>query len=392
MHPAVFLALLSACGSNPDAPGRPSHRPVLAVLATPGERTAAEARRAVQGARLALGKGWEVSLLDKGEADSALLFSSSPPEALVVLGPGRDTLELGERVLRETRIPVVLAGAGEAEGMPRVVPSTDTHLKCATRILAGHKVDVVSDATPEARELAEALKSRLGGALHASTVLDPSALANEARRVGRMNGTILVYIGATGTGGDLLRLLRKDDPAMPFLGMGLYDLGFLDAAGAAAEGAHVTSLDLPLISEEISASYKASFQEPPSSAAANTHAAATLLRAAVQAARRSGDDPRAHLLGLEITATSGLLRLLPDGTPDPAWCTEFSVADHAFHAYGLLRVTNGEVEIVEGQRKLDDEQRTRHWGEFLSSPDGVLPDPNRMPRQILTVPDRPIEP
>lgn len=402
----------AACQGSGKWTGGHARKPVVAVVGPTSTSFAAEVTRASQGVQLALGDGYAVVTADSRDpAAFTRLTGPQAPDSVVAIAPQPEDVALLTRLQQETSLPVVVALGGQTEGIPRVIPGPALHGRCAARILEKEEPDLLSDGSGDAILLVEAVKAKLhpvrattfsptdlGGAasLAASLATTPAGSAGGSRP----QGTVLAVASQPAVGGDLLHLLRRTGSKRPFLGLGMYDLAFLEAAASAAEGAHVTSVDRPLLAAGGLATWAERFGEPPSRAAINAYDAGLLVREAHRHARRTAGDARvtpatvrAALTQVEAAdAVGGPLRIGADGEPTTGWCTEFEVTGGTFQPFGLARIQDGQVVVVEGPRVEDPTRRTRPTATFLAPPAGLLPDPLVMPRQVLQAPDAPATP
>jgi ABC-type branched-subunit amino acid transport system substrate-binding protein len=190
--------------------------------------------------------------------------------------------------------------------------------------------------------------------------VDPRQIGREAQRVKGTWAKTIVYMGDPATGGNLLRTLRNVNSKIEFFGVGLYDISFLDAAGPeASQNAVVTAGDRPCLDPAIRDGFQQRFGAPPIAAALDAYDAARLLRTAYETAEIEGDQnrvegTRARIKSVEAAGIAGSIKIGPDNSPDPDWCTAFIVKQNRFHYRGVARANDAHtlIEIVHESGKV----------------------------------------
>jgi ABC-type branched-subunit amino acid transport system substrate-binding protein len=233
-----------------------------------------------------------------------------------------------------------------------VLAGADRHVRCASAFVGKGRTLIVHDGTAESTHVSNAAERALGSRSQGIRVVDPRLMANEASRVRAAGPDWIVYTGAPGNGGNLLRALRQLGGDARFLGVGLYDPRFVTAAGEAGQGALVTSQDRPALDEQIVNRWRSEHRSEPPAVALNAYDAARLLveawataevpdRAQLRAAIK------ARLRMVEVRGAAGPMKLDADGVAEPAWCTAFQVEGGALALHGVARVVDGRVETVD---------------------------------------------
>jgi len=305
----MFWFVLLACAAPPAGVAPP--RPTLAVAVPLSGPDAALGAAAFDGVALAAGPDVDVLAVDDVLPGAVAHLAALPQVFGVVAHVVRGTAEAEAPAWRATDLPVVVAAPGVFEGLPRVVPPLAASARCVARFVEA-PVWVRTDGSPE----------------------------------GMAAGRAIAWTGDAAAGGNFLRVLRKTGADVPFLGVGLYDTRFLTAAGAAAEGAQVTSEGRPAGDRAFVDAYIARRGAPPVGPAVDAYEAATLLLAAWRAAggtpTPAGTPPapgqpsrasvRAALPTITATGANGPMSLDADLVVTPLVCALFTVSG------GALRV------------------------------------------------------
>lgn len=331
----MFWIGLLACVLGP--PAAPPSRPTLGVAVPLSGPDAALGAAALDGVALALGTELQVLAVDDTVPGAVARLAASPDVFGVVAHVVRGTAEKTTDDWLGTDLPVVTAAAGSYVGIARVVPPIEQAARCAAMFLDAH-FWVRTDGSPGGMIAGQTLMDEVPRlALNMDTV-DPAHAASQAAKMAN-GGSLIAWAGAPGAGGNYLRALRATGWVASFLGVGLYDQRFLDAAGASAEGARVTSMGRPARSRAFVDAFVAKHRVPPSGPAVDAYEAATLLVAAWRAA---GSTPtvagsaaerakvRASLATVVADGANGPMYLGSDGVLQPVVCATFVVKNGAF--------------------------------------------------------------
>jgi len=335
----MFWFVLLACAAPLAGVAPP--RPTLAVAVPLSGPDAALGAAAFDGVALAAGPDVDVLAVDDVLPGAVAHLAALPQVFGVVAHVVRGTAEAEAPAWRATDLPVVVAAPGVFEGLPRVVPRSPRApgaSPASSRRPCGSAPTAPPRAWPPGRP-SSAPRAR------AMDTVDAGQLSHQASKDGAA-GRAIAWTGDAAAGGNLLRVLRKTGADVPFLGVGLYDTRFLTAAGAAAEGAQVTSEGRPAGDRAFVDAYIARRGAPPVGPAVDAYEAATLLLAAWRAAggtpTPAGTPPapgqpsrasvRAALPTITATGANGPMSLDANLVVTPVVCALFTVSG------GALRV------------------------------------------------------
>lgn len=348
--------VLGCSGSVPTERVSVVEQPAVAVVVPLSGQHAGIGQGAVQGVTLAVDDAFRVVSIDEASGDPVGAVKAISPLVGVVAHITNITASRYAPKWEESRLPVVLATNQIGSKLPAILPDTVAQARCASAFLPQRQaLFLANDGSPAgingSQQLMRLLPRRY---VVDSQSVDPRQIGREAQRVKGKGAKMIVYTGDAATGGNLLRTLRSVDSKIAFFGVGLYDAAFLTAAGAeASHGAIVTSANRPGLDPAIRQAYEARFGSAPSAAALDAYDAARLLRAAYEATVAEGDQDKSsgtlvRLTKVETTGVAGIIKIGPDGTPDPDWCTGFAVKQGTFNYRGVARADDAGtvIEIV----------------------------------------------
>ncbi len=331
----MFWIGLLACVVAPPvvAPARPT----LGVAVPLTGPDAALGVAALDGVALAAGADVDVLAVDDTVPGAVERLAQSPDVFGVVAHVTRGTAERTAPAWLLTDLPVVTAAPGAYAGLARVVPPIEQSARCAGMFLDTN-FWVRTDGSPSGMAAGKTLLDAVPEYAIGMDTVDPAHVASQAAKMAGRRATV-TWTGDAGAGGNYLRALRTTGSAAPFLGVGLYDHRFLAAAGAAAEGARVTSLGRPARDRAFVDAFMAKRGIPPTGPAVDGYEAATLLVAAWRAAGKVQVDAGAAAertkvrvaLGTVVAdGANGPMYLGSDGVLLPVVCATFVVKDGAF--------------------------------------------------------------
>jgi ABC-type branched-subunit amino acid transport system substrate-binding protein len=323
---------LFGCAGAPPPPA--PHLPTIGVAVPLSGPNAAAGAAAVAGVELAAGAGFVVQPVDDALPDAAARLAAEPDVVAVVAHVTRAPAESQADAWRATDLPVIVAAPGAFTGLPRVVPPVAESAKCAAAFL---DVDfwARTDGTQVGMAAAKTLLDTAPGFALGMDTVNPTQTATAAGKLVGRQARAVVWTGDAAAGGNFLRALRQVGFDQPFIGVGLYETRFLDAAGADAEGARVTSEGRPARSQAFLDAWQAKTGTGPSAPAVDAYEAGALLVAAWRAAA-SGTTPvtrealRAALSTVVAEGASGPMHLGPDGVLQPVLCAVFTVRGGTF--------------------------------------------------------------
>jgi hypothetical protein len=352
----LLTFFLGCAGSEPVERVSVAERPAVAVVVPLTGQHAGIGQGAVQGVMLAMDDAYRVVPIDEAGGDPVGAAKAVTPLVGVVAHITNITASRYAPKWEESKLPVVLATNQVGSKLPAILPDTVAQARCASAFLPPKQgLFLANDGSAAgingSQQLTRLLDRRY---VVDSQSVDPRQIGREAQRVKGTGAKMLVYTGDAATGGNLLRTLRSVDSKIAFFGVGLYDAAFLTAAGPeASHGAIVTSSDRPGLDPEIRQAFETRFGVAPSAAALDAYDAARLLRAAYEAAGAEGDQDKVggtivRLTKVEAKGVAGIIRIGPDGTPDPDWCTGFAVKQGTFNYRGVARADDAGtvIEIV----------------------------------------------
>ncbi len=332
----MFAILLSACAVE-EAEAPPS-RPTLGAAVPLSGPDADLGRAALDAIAIAAGPDVAVLPVDDTTPGAAAALAANPLVFGVVAHVRRATAEEQALSWTGTDLPVVVAAPGDFRGLPRVVPPIDTSARCATTFLDSDFWVRTDGSTPgmvAGRTLVDAHPEH---ALGVDTV-DATHVAAQAAKLAGSATRPVAWTGDAAAGGNFLRALRQVGSDAPFLGVGLYDTRFLQAAGSLAEGARVTSASRPAQARGFLDAYAARTGEAPLGPAVDAYEAAVLLVSAWRAASASTRAAGAPLLRADVATAlrtvvadgaNGPMYLGPDDVLQPVLCASFVVQGGAF--------------------------------------------------------------
>ncbi len=353
----MFGIWLLGCAEAPPPPA--PIRPTLGAAVPLSGPDAALGRAALDGIALALGE--EVALLpvDDTVPGAAATLAANPVVFGVVAHVERGAAEAQAESWVTTDLPVVMAAPGDFVGLPRVVPPIETSARCAASFVEDDFWVRTDGSTPgmvAGRTLLDALPDY---ALGVDTVDAAHVAAQAAKLTGRRTRTV-AWTGDAAGGGNFLRAMRQMGSDAPFLGVGLYDLRFLQAAGSGAEGARVTSQGRPARERAFVDAYTARAGTPPSGAAVDAYEAATLLVAAWRTASGTTQangapltraDVRAALGTVVAEGANGPMYLGADGVLQPVLCASFVVTNGTFVVERIVSEADALLEEPKPKKK-----------------------------------------
>lgn len=347
-----LLAILGCGGGDADGD---AVRPTLGLAVPLSGQNRALGEAAVRAAELAANGAVAILPVDDAVPGAAAALAGRPEVFGVVAHVVRGTAERQASTWLTVDVPTIVAAAGDHTGVPRVVPPVEETAKCAARLIDDAWYWVRTDSTVPAMRAGKAFVAERPDDWLGSETVDAGRVAAAASKVtGRKNHPV-VWAGSATEGGNLLRALRNLDNQAPFVALGAYDPDFLASAGAAAEGALVTSEGRPARERAFVDAWTAKHGAAPPEAAVGVYDAATLLLAAWQnaAADTSAGPPTAsgpsrdavrRALGSAVaTGASGTMYLDAQGVVRPVVCASFRVTGGAFVLEGLASETDALV-------------------------------------------------
>lgn len=196
------------------------------------------------------------------------------------------------------------------------------------------KVGVLDDQSEYGKGLADIVRTELGAAVVASDAIDPKA-ADYSAAVTKMKSAaveVIFYGGYYAEAGKLSKQLRDGGvTATLVFGDGVLDKGYIEAGGAAAEGAIISCTCAPTDSNpDFLAAYKAKYNADPGTYGPEAYDSANAFLDAIKA----GKTTRADILAfLKTYDKQGVTKQLK-------WDATGEVAGNAVYAY---KVTGGKI-------------------------------------------------
>ncbi len=323
-----WLGLLACNGASaPEVPARPTLGVAVPLSGPDAELGAA----ALDGVALAAGPGFDVLAVDDTRPGAVATLAANPLVFGVVAHVVRGTANATAAAWRASDLPVVIAAPGTFEGLPRVVPPIEESARCAG-LFIDTNFAVRTDGSPAGMAAGVSLLDAVPEHAVGLDTVDSAHVAGQAAKL-RGRTRYVAWTGDAAAGGNFLRALRQVGEDAPFLGVGLYDLRFLEAAGAAAEGARVTSEGRPARSRAFVDAFTAAEGSGPPGAAVDAYEAATLLVAAYRSTGTPTPERaavREALRTVQAEGANGPMSLGTDGVLRPIVCATFLVKDGAF--------------------------------------------------------------
>ncbi|HRE01762.1 MAG TPA: branched-chain amino acid ABC transporter substrate-binding protein, partial [Ilumatobacteraceae bacterium] len=182
------------------------------------------------------------------------------------------------------------------------------------------KVGVIDDATDYGKGLAESVKTNLGSLLVESATINPDSADYSAAVTAMKNAGVdaVFYSGYYAEAAKFVSQMRDAGVTATFVsGDGSLDVGFIDNAGAASEGAYLTATGAPPdVNPEFSAKFNAKFGTDPTLYSPEAYDAASVFLAGIAAGNVTRDALATFIDGYDAQGITKNLKFDATGEPE----------------------------------------------------------------------------
>jgi branched-chain amino acid transport system substrate-binding protein len=183
----------------------------------------------------------------------------------------------------------------------------------------GTKVGVIDDASEYGKGLADAVRSGLGASAVATAQIDPKAAdfsaAVQAMKAGNVD--TIFYGGYYAEAAKLVKQIRDAGLKATFVsGDGSLDKGFVDNAGASADGAYLTATGAPAdVNAEFQAAFNKAYGTDPALYSPEAYDCASVFLAGIAAGKVTRADLAAFVSAYDAPGITKQIKFDATGEP-----------------------------------------------------------------------------
>ena len=233
-------------------------------------------------------------------------------------------------------LPMITPGATNAllsqngwKMFHRILANDDLQAPGVVQLITGTikatKVGVIDDASDYGKGLAEAVRSGLGDLDVADATIDPKAADYSAAVTAMKDAGVdtVFYSGYYAEAAKMVQQLRDAGVEATFVsGDGSLDIGFVDNAGEAAEGAYLTATGAPPdVNPEFATKFEAKFGTQPALYSPEAYDAANVFLAGIAAGNVTRADLAAFVSAYDAPGITKQIKF--DETGEPAGSAVF---------------------------------------------------------------------
>lgn len=254
-------------------------------------------------------------------------------------------------IFQEFNLPMITPGATNAtlsqEGWTmfhRILANDDLQAPGVVALISdtvgGTKVGVIDDASDYGAGLATAVKSGLGDLLVAEATIDPAAADYSAAITAMEDAGVdtVFYSGYYAEAAKLVSQMRDAGIEATFVsGDGSLDIGFVDNAGAASDGAYLTATGAPPdVNPEFAAKFNEKFGTNPALYSPEAYDAAGVFLAGIAAGNVTREDLATFIDGYDAPGITKDIKFDETGEPEGSAVFYTIVEDGALVSKGLI--------------------------------------------------------
>jgi branched-chain amino acid transport system substrate-binding protein len=186
-------------------------------------------------------------------------------------------------------------------------------------VIKGTKVGVIDDASDYGKGLSDSVKKNLGASMVKDATIDPKAADYSAAVTAMTSAGVdtVFYAGYYAEAAKLVSQLRDAGFKGSFVsGDGSLDKGFVDGAGAAADGAYLTATGAPPdINPEFQAAFKAKFGSDPALYSPEAYDCMRIFLAGIAAGKVTRADMASFVSAYDAQGITKHIKFDPTGEP-----------------------------------------------------------------------------
>ena len=206
--------------------------------------------------------------------------------------------------------------------------------------IKGVKVGVIDDASDYGKGLADSVRSGLADLNTANAQIDPTAADYSAAITSMKDAGVdtIFYGGYYAEAAKLVKQLRDAGVTATFVsGDGSLDQGFIDNAGASADGAYLTATGAPSdISPEFQAAFNAKYGTDPALYSPEAYDCAKVFLAGIAAGNLDRASLAAFVSAYDAPGITKQISFSPTGEPNGDAVYYYIVKDGAIAAQGIV--------------------------------------------------------